>query len=93
MYGSVGSLLGKTDAWDDYIVAHVDTDDIIRLKECVYAVDLHIRVHATELLATHPKLLTAYGNMGIVGICALLRETLFGFLLYITYLQVQEREQ
>jgi hypothetical protein len=93
VYGPVGKLLHTQQERQKQISLHTTSDDITRLREHVYTVDLHLRVHACELLGESPKLIESYGKMGLIGICALLRETLFGFLLYLTYVQVQEREQ
>lgn len=92
VYGPIGRMLWKKDIWQATLLTHTDAAALVRLKERVYAVDFHLWVHATELLAEYPKLLDVRGNMGLIGICALLKETLFGFLLYVTFLQRKERE-
>ena len=93
VYGPVGSLLHTQQERQQYISAYTTREDMTRLREHIYTVDLHLWVHACELLSESPKLIESYGKMWLIGICALLRETLFGFLLYLTYVQVQEREQ
>jgi hypothetical protein len=92
MYGPMGTLLHKAEERQAHLVEHTGAEDIVRLKERVYTVDLHIWVHACELLTDYPKFIDAYGKTGIIGISALLRETLFWFLLYLTYVQMRERD-
>ena len=71
----------------------ISRTQIQHLREHLYTVDLHVRIHASGLLAQTSSRAEAYGNMATIGILATLRETLFGILLYITYLQLQAREK
>lgn len=87
VYGSVGELLGCRNQREQCIHNWLAKEDIVQLKERIYSVDLHIWIHAIELLTTHQRFGDVYWKSGVVWICALLKETLFGFLLYMTYLQ------
>lgn len=91
VYGPVFALLGN-EALFGILYKHMEETDFQQLKEQVYSFDMHLWVHAVELLAEAWNLKKIYGKNVIVGIVALLRETLFGLLLYVTYVQQQERQ-
>lgn len=92
VYGSVGELLWCTQKREESLQEWITKEDIVQLKERIYSVDLHIWIHSVELLTTHHRLRDVYGKSWVVWICALLKETLFGFLLYISYLQNNEEK-
>lgn len=92
VYGGVIQTLTAGEQVRDMLVTHIGTPELQHLREHLYTFDLHIWMRASKLLAQTPLRAEAYGNMGVIGILATLRETLFGILLYITYLQVQARD-
>jgi hypothetical protein len=59
----------------------------------MYCVDVHIWIHTIELLTTYSGLREVYWTMGLIWISAILKETLFGFLLYITFLTSQTKKE
>ncbi len=65
--------------------------DCMHLKENLYTVDLWLWWETIGLFEKNDvNLSDTYGDMSILGIIAGLRETLFGYLLYYTYLLTQE---
>ena len=78
MYRAVGKLIGSEQSRNDQLIHAIDYEqDAIHLREQIYAVDFHLWIHSCELLSQTSTLIKVYGKSALIGICALLRETLF----------------
>lgn len=94
VYGPALSLLQKKDDILACIVDHVQPQDITALKDNVYTVDLRVRIIATRWLQDNKvNVSDMYGDMSIMGMVSVMRETLFGCLLYLRYLRQQTHTQ
>ncbi len=68
--------------------------DISTIKENIYSFDLWLWLDFLKLLKEQkPNLTQWYSSQSIMGIFALIRESLFGFLLYYKYLELKEEEK
>jgi hypothetical protein len=66
---------------------HFTNEDITHLKENLYSLDFWIWQDAIAYMLNHNiNLNNVYQNTVLMGICASLRDTLFGYLLYVTFL-------
>lgn len=91
VYGVVAQQLVTMDHFLPTICARLTEQDCMHLKENLYTIDFWLRWESMRLLEEHDVALSeTYGDMSILGIIAGLRETIFGFLLYYTYLLGQE---
>lgn len=92
-YGSVSNILHQEQDVTLLLKQYITDAEYSLLKEQCYSFDLHVWVHATELLQCIDWLQASYGKIASIGLLAMLRETLFGFLLYTNYLQSYALEQ
>ncbi len=67
--------------------------DIVALKENLYTIDLWVRRDALAWFGEHHvSLAKIYSDMSVIGLAALLRETLFGMLMLLTYAKKLHQE-
>lgn len=77
LYGNVYFFMQAIPDFFTILEAHLTDQDIATIKENVYCLDVRLWVDAVKLLVdTESDLSKTYGDMSIVGIMALLRETL-----------------
>ena len=91
VYGSIAQHL--VDIPDIIRVFHkyFTPQDLFHIKENVYNMDFWIaQAFFQELHGRKIRLSDNYSDTAILGIFSFVRETLFGFVLYLTYLQTQE---
>jgi hypothetical protein len=88
VYGPLCWLLDKWDELLGLLQKHVLPHETIALKDNLYTVDLWVRLSAIRVMRDRDRPLSQmYGDMSIMGIVSVMRDTLFGFLLYITSLR------
>jgi hypothetical protein len=91
VYGSLCWLLEKGEMILWLIQAHTTPENVVALKDNLYTVDLWVWLSALRLMRSRDRPLSlVYGDMSIMGIVSVMRDTLFGFLLYVTFLRKHE---
>lgn len=91
VYSPVAKQLAAMPHFLPTVCKRLTDEDCMHLKENLYTIDLRLWWEAIGLFEKFEVNLSAtYGDMSILGIIAGLRETLFGYLLYFTYLLAQE---
>ncbi len=88
VYESTQETLGDQLPFLENVVKYLHEKDISNIKESLYTLDFWIYQYLVELLNTDKeKLIIQYSGQSIMGILASARDTLFGFLLYLTFLE------
>jgi len=91
VYGSIAQHLVDIPDITKILYKHFTQQDLFHLKENVYNMDFWIsQAFFQGLHGKKIRLSDNYSDTALLGIFAFVRETLFGFILYLTYLQTQE---
>ena len=86
VYYEVDELLPHFKNFPFEIAKHIDENDFAHIKDNLYHFDFWLVKSFYSALVPHKKeLWSAYSDLSIMGILASLKETLFGFLIYICF--------
>lgn len=89
IYSPAFSLMQSGDACQKIIAGNSKEKDMSFLKENLYTLDIWLRWECCGLIAQGKSLLGVYGDLSIAGVVSMVRETLFGFLLYSVFIMEQ----
>ncbi len=90
IYDRVSFNLKNIKNFSDILYANFSEKDISNIKENVYTFDFWVWVDILEKLNSNNVDLTdKYSDFSILGIVAVLRDTIFGFVLYLKYLEIK----
>lgn len=88
VYESTQETLGNHFPFLENVIHYLHEKDISNIKESLYTLDFWMYQYLIELLnAEKEKLIVQYSSQSIMGILASARDTLFWFLLYLTFLE------
>ena len=91
IYGGLAQHL-ESKEFLDILHTHLNTQDIYRIKESIYNLDFWMNNSLyQELIYAKINLKKDYADLAILWIFAKARETLFWFLMYLVYLQDEEK--
>jgi len=94
VYTPLASCLNSLSDLPKFVQQETNEKDLYNLKDNLYSLDFWMAHLAVQKFAKlDPKLQNYYSDLSIVGIFALLRETLFWFFLYMKFLYDEEKSQ
>lgn len=93
IYGPLSQILSGFEGFSQLLAEEFKEQDITALKENLYTIDLWVWRDALAWFGEHHVSLSKiYSDMSIIGLAALLRETLFGMLMVLTYAKKMHQE-
>lgn len=90
IYWPIQENLKEITNFTKIISQNITEDDLYNLRDNIYNLDFWIAISFYKQV-TSLNLNTSYSDFSIIGLFSIVRESLFGFLLYITYLESLEK--
>jgi len=93
VYHEVDELLPHFKNFSSEIFKHIDENDFTHIKDNLYHFDFWLVKSFYSALVPHKKKLwSAYSDLSIMWILASIKETLFGFLIYVSFVIEQSKD-
>jgi len=94
VYKSIGICLVNLWEFPNIVAKHLTQEDLFNLKDSFYSFDFWVSLRVVEKFSKLSTLMKKqYSDFSILWIIAFLRETVFGFLLYIVFLEKEEKNK
>lgn len=91
IYGNVWSILKDIENFEQIIYDNLKKDDILNIKESIYTIDFWIWYKLLEdINDENMNLSLRYSDFSILWILSFFRDTWFGFLIYLKYLELEQ---
>lgn len=90
VYAPIENLVSKNTKFLETVSRHLNGEDYHRIKNRLYTLDFWMSQDVFGALSKVKKeILAQYGDMSVLGMCALIKDTVFGLYLYTAYIQKQ----